>query len=110
MEFDIKNKWTKNADHILKYAMDQTDKGNPFPVWGTCLGFELLAYLTSGYDSKVLSPVRGESGVRNTLNIQGKTYLYDGISTELKYNLENGQGSTYFNHVYAVSTSYYKSS
>lgn len=110
MEFNINNKWTKNADHILKYAIDQNKKGNPYPVWGTCLGFELLAYLTCGYDSKVLSPVRGESGVRNTIKIQGHSYLYDDLSTELRYNLENGQGSTFFNHVWAVSTKYFQAS
>jgi gamma-glutamyl hydrolase len=54
MDFDIKHRWTANADHILKYAIESNNRGNPFPIWGTCLGFELLAYLTSGYDPKVL--------------------------------------------------------
>lgn len=36
---DITNTWTKNADYILKYAIEQNKKGNPFPVWGTCLGW-----------------------------------------------------------------------
>ena len=87
MDFDIKTKWTKNADYILKYAIEQNKKGNPYPIWGTCLGFELLAYLTSGYDSKVLSPVRGESGVRNTLKFTASSYLYDGLDSGLRYNL-----------------------
>jgi GMP synthase-like glutamine amidotransferase len=43
----------------MKYAMAQTERGNPFPIWGTCLGMQLLAYLTSGYDSNAISPVRG---------------------------------------------------
>ncbi len=47
---NINNIWTSNADYILKYAINQTNNGNPFPVWGTCLGWQLLAYLTSGYD------------------------------------------------------------
>ena len=36
---DINNKWTKNADYILKYAISENKKGNVFPVWGTCLGW-----------------------------------------------------------------------
>ena len=90
IEFNMKNKWTQTADHILKYAIDQNKKGNPYPVWGTCLGFELLAWLTSGYDDKSLKTVRGEVGVRNTIKFTDQSYLYDDLSSTLKYNLQNG--------------------
>jgi gamma-glutamyl-gamma-aminobutyrate hydrolase PuuD len=103
----IGNIWTSNADYILKYAISENKKGNPFPVWGTCLGWELLAYLTSGYDSKVLSSVRGESAVRNRIAIKSPSYLFDDLSTTLKSNLQNGDGLLYFNHIKAVSTTYY---
>ena len=36
------------------------DNGDYFPLWGTCLGFELLSVLTSGTDS-VLSAVDAEN-------------------------------------------------
>jgi gamma-glutamyl hydrolase len=58
-EININNLWTSNADYIFKYAINQTKSGNPFAIWGICLGWELLAYLSSGYDSKALTPVRG---------------------------------------------------
>jgi hypothetical protein len=32
---------------------NQNDQGRVVPVWGTCLGHELLAYLTADFDSKV---------------------------------------------------------
>jgi gamma-glutamyl hydrolase len=105
---NINNIWTKNADYILKYAMEQNKKGNPFPVWGTCLGWELIAYLTSGYDSNVLSPVRGESAVRNRLAIKTPSYLFDDLSASIKLSLQSGVGIVYFNHVYAVSTTYHQ--
>ena len=110
IEFNMKNKWTQTADRILKHAMEQNKKGNPYPVWGTCLGFELLAYLTSGYDDKCLSNVRGETGVRNTLKITDTSYLYDDLPDNIKYDLQSGQGIVYFNHALALSTSYFKSS
>lgn len=50
--------------------MNENSNGNVFPVWGTCLGMQLLAYLTSGYDAKAIAPVRGQVATRNTLNIQ----------------------------------------
>ena len=39
IEFNMKNKWTQTADYILKYAIKQNKNGNPYPIWGTCLGF-----------------------------------------------------------------------
>lgn len=36
---NINNLWTSNADYILKYAINQTNNGNPFAVWGICLGW-----------------------------------------------------------------------
>lgn len=59
MDIDITNTWTQNADYVFKYAMNENKKGNVFPIWGTCLGMQLIAYLTSGYDSKAIAPVRG---------------------------------------------------
>ena len=70
ISINISNKWTQNADYILKYAINSTKNGNPFPVWGTCLGWELLAYLTSGYDIKCLSSVSGEEEVVNTISVK----------------------------------------
>ena len=103
---NINNLWTKNADYIVKYAMNENKKGNVFPIWATCLGWELMAYLTSGYDSKVLSPVRGEQAVINRISIKNPGYLFSDIPASIKNSLENGVGIVYFNHVYAVSTSY----
>jgi gamma-glutamyl hydrolase len=49
-EIHINNRWVKNANFILGFAMSENKKGNVFPIWGTCLGLELLSYLTSGFD------------------------------------------------------------
>ena len=67
MEININNKWTQNSKHILEYAMNETKKGNPFPIWGICLGMEQIAYLTSGLDLNSIAPVRGQLSVINKL-------------------------------------------
>ena len=43
---------------LYYYLLNQqaNDNGDHFPVWGTCLGFELLAFIASGNDNSVLSP------------------------------------------------------
>lgn len=33
--------------HIYELAKEINDNGTYFPVWGTCLGFELLVYLSA---------------------------------------------------------------
>ena len=84
---DINTTWTKNAEYILKYGIEQNKKGNVFPIWGTCLGMQLLAYLTCGYDGAAIAPVNGEVAVRNTIQIQPNSLLYKSISEDLKYHL-----------------------
>lgn len=33
--------------HVYNIAMKMNDRGEYMPLWGTCLGFELMAYITS---------------------------------------------------------------
>ncbi len=105
----MNNIWTSNANYILQYAMQQNDAGNVFPVWGTCLGFQLLAYLTANYQN-VLSPVRGQTAILNTIKFTDtRGYLFSTMSQQLITKLTTGQGITYYNHHYAVLRSTYDS-
>lgn len=56
---NLKTNWTKNANYILQYAIDQNNKGNVFPVYGICQGHQLMSYLTSGYDDNILQTITG---------------------------------------------------
>lgn len=33
---------------LYKLAVEANEQGDYFPVWGTCLGFELLTYMAAG--------------------------------------------------------------
>lgn len=66
LDFDLKNRWTSNANFIFQYAIRENDKGNVFPIWGTCMGHQLLGYLTCNGDTP-LSPVRGQQSMINTI-------------------------------------------
>lgn len=109
-DIDISNKWTQNADYILKYGIEQNKKGNVFPIWGTCLGMQLLAYLTAGYDGKAIAEVRGEVAVRNTIAIQPDSEILSDLSPTLLTRLQSGTGILYFNHHFAVTRQYYENS
>lgn len=45
--FNASNGYADAGRHILDIAMRLNDAGHAMPLWGTCLGMELLAYLTS---------------------------------------------------------------
>jgi len=108
VEFNINNRWTSNANYILQYAIKQNDNGNVFPVWGTCLGHQLLGFLTNNYVSP-LSAIRGQTAVMNTIKFPtgDKGTLFADMSDKLIAKLTTGNGITYFNHHWAISRSTY---
>ena len=67
MEYNISKVWTINANAILKYAIQQNDMGNPFPIWGTCMGLQILSYLTSQNNDTILSRVHDDISIHHTL-------------------------------------------
>ncbi|XP_028170227.1 gamma-glutamyl hydrolase A-like [Ostrinia furnacalis] len=46
--FNQSNGYADAGQHIYELAMEMNDAGDYFPVFGTCLGFELLIILASG--------------------------------------------------------------
>lgn len=107
-EFDIKDRWISNANYILQYAIKQNDNGNVFPVWGTCLGHQLLAYLTNNYKYP-LSAIRGQTAVINTIKFVSadKGTLFTDMSDSLLAKITTGQGIAYFNHKWGVTRDTY---
>jgi gamma-glutamyl hydrolase len=45
--FNQTNGYSEAGRHIYDIAVEMNEKGNYFPLWGTCLGFELLTYLSA---------------------------------------------------------------
>lgn len=41
------NGYADAGEHIYAIAKELNDRGDYFPLWGTCLGFELLTYLSA---------------------------------------------------------------
>lgn len=61
----ISSGYQRAAKIFLELAIEANKKGDYFPVWGTCLGFEQLMYLTSG---KTQLSSTNTSGVALPLN------------------------------------------
>lgn len=107
-EIHIDNRWVKNANFILQFAIAENKKGNVFPVWGTCLGLELLSYLTSGFDETILQPIRGSEHMLNVLKFEESSVLFDDLNANLRNKLTTGPGILYFNHEDGVKVSSYR--
>ncbi|KAI0241550.1 Gamma-glutamyl hydrolase [Lamellibrachia satsuma] len=61
--------FAKVGRFFYEKAMQSNDKGDYFPLWGTCLGFELLADLTAEdsilkrcHADNILMPLRFTTG------------------------------------------------
>lgn len=45
--FNRSEGYSDAGEHIYKIAKKINENGDYFPLWGTCLGFELLTYLSA---------------------------------------------------------------
>lgn len=45
--FNQSKGYSDAGEHIYKIAKQLNENGDYFPLWGTCLGFELLTYLSA---------------------------------------------------------------
>ena len=79
-----------------------------FPIWGTCLGHQLLAFLSNNL-TYPLTAVRGQTAVLNTIKFvtADKGTLFSDMSDKLISKVTTGQGIAYFNHHWAVSRDTY---
>ena len=56
------------AKTLWELALTANEKGDYFPIWGTCLGFQTVSVLASGNRS-LLSPFKGVDGVSLPLSL-----------------------------------------
>lgn len=84
MDLNIKNLWTQNAEAILNYAKQQNDLGNKFPIFATCLGIQLVSYLTSNYNSNIISRVHGDDAIVLPINLVSDGYIFSTFSNSQK--------------------------
>lgn len=64
--FDETNGYAEAGVHIYDIAKQMNDNGNYFPLFGICLGFELLLYASNG--EREYRTICSSSKQNNTLN------------------------------------------
>jgi gamma-glutamyl hydrolase len=111
MPIDRDNIWTSNIQVILDYATEQNDKGNPYPIWATCLSYEAIMYLYSGRKDNmtVLTHVEGQVGVPGALIIKNNNSALIKSLTASEYkDVTTGDGLLWFHQSWSVTIETYQ--
>jgi gamma-glutamyl hydrolase len=111
MPIDKNNQWTSNIQYIFDYANKQNDKGNPFPIWATCLGYEAVMYLFSGREDNMttLTRVNGQRGLPCNLTVKNSnSILLKSLSAQEYKEVTTGNGLLWFHHTWAITLKTYQ--
>ncbi|XP_070842237.1 gamma-glutamyl hydrolase [Chaetodon trifascialis] len=98
----ISSGYERAAKIFYELALEANKRGDYFPVWGTCLGFEQLTYLTSG---KSILSYTNTSGVPLPLNFTDEakdSRMFKGFPAELMEDLAS-QPLTENSHKWSVA-------
>ena len=99
----------KHAQYFFHKAMEAYDKGDYFPIWGTCLGFETLHVIAAGNRPSILSKFSASdiSLPLEFTNATRNSRMFTGISEEMSkaFQLEK---ITYNHHNMGVSPATYQ--
>ncbi|KAL4459299.1 hypothetical protein ABPG74_017912 [Tetrahymena malaccensis] len=94
-------KFAEVGEFLISVAKQLNNEGKYFPVWGTCLGFELL--VLSFTKTEIRDQFQGENhlgGFFLSQNNTQKSRLFNNISQQLKQQIKHSQQVFYFNHKY----------
>lgn len=95
------SEFTKKGQYLVNLAIEANLNGDYFPIWGTCLGYELILIAISN-DPSILS-LYNSSNHRLALSLKNMKYsrIFDKIDERLKLFVQNHEIS-YFNHHYGM--------
>lgn len=96
------SEYSRVAKIFYRKALEANDKGDYFPVWGTCLGHELLTYLTSGEILLVNTKTNGFSLPLNFTSAAKHSRLFKNLPTDLFHAFANEPLTSNF-HVWSIS-------
>uniref|UniRef100_A0A3Q2E2S2 folate gamma-glutamyl hydrolase n=1 Tax=Cyprinodon variegatus TaxID=28743 RepID=A0A3Q2E2S2_CYPVA len=97
----ISSGYQRAAKAFYDLAIEANKQGDYFPVWGTCLGFEQLMYLTSG---KSLLSFTNTSGIALPLNFTEGSRMFKAFPPELMRALSS-EPLTENSHHWSLATS-----
>ncbi|XP_010707289.1 gamma-glutamyl hydrolase [Meleagris gallopavo] len=100
---DLKtSEYSRVAKIFYRKALEANDKGDYFPIWGTCLGHELLTYLTSGEILLVNTKTNGFSLPLNFTSAAKQSRLFKNLPSDLLHAFATEPLTSNF-HMWSIS-------
>ncbi|XP_078543376.1 gamma-glutamyl hydrolase [Lissotriton helveticus] len=75
--------YARAAYTFYKLALKANDRGDYFPIWGTCLGFEQLTYITSGENLLTLTSTEDVALPLNFTTVPDKSKIFRDVPKDL---------------------------
>ena len=100
----------KHAMKFVELARAANDKGDYFPIWGTCLGFQTLHVIVAGGRPEILSRGFASEDISIPLDFKDdpkKTRMFEEMPDELVKSLED-ESVTYNHHQAGVTPETYQ--
>lgn len=99
------------ARKLFNWAIEENNNGNPFPIHGTCLGFQLLQILVSNVSRNDLLVDTDSVGHPTTLEFTphaAKSHIFSNFPADLKRKVSNPNFNiTIQNHMYGIPPPFY---
>ncbi|KAH8295751.1 hypothetical protein KR018_006802 [Drosophila ironensis] len=101
--FNQSNGYADAGEHIIQLAVELNDRGTFMPVWGTCLGMELLVYkLAKGTEHRIDCKGQGIALPMEFKEDYATSRLFGSISDEV-VDLMVKQNVTYHWHMFCYT-------
>eukprot|EP01130_Rhizamoeba_saxonica_P007205 TRINITY_DN2908_c0_g1_i1.p1 TRINITY_DN2908_c0_g1~~TRINITY_DN2908_c0_g1_i1.p1 ORF type:complete len:325 (-),score=46.80 TRINITY_DN2908_c0_g1_i1:24-998(-) len=110
LELTFKSTYVKTANTLLNMAISSNDKGEYFPIWGTCMGFQMLNMLVAK-DESVVQPGFDSNDISWPLNITStgvNSRLFSGVSSDAFRYLQTEDITLNLHHDGVTPESYQK--
>jgi GMP synthase-like glutamine amidotransferase len=98
----------KTGQQLYKLSLQAADAGVTVPVMGHCMGFELLAYITSE-DANILTNFDAEDIAMplNFTSLASSSRMFTGAPSNVIMALKN-KATTMNNHMWGVAPAHFK--
>ncbi|KRX05872.1 hypothetical protein PPERSA_03809 [Pseudocohnilembus persalinus] len=95
------NVFLRNAAFLIELAKEANNKGDFFPVWGTCQGFEIMNIVQADNEHSVLKPIEDDENVPRAGVFNSQSRLFEDMSADLlNYAMTNN--ILFYYHEWAV--------